>query len=153
MSRSFARFAILFGLSACASSPALRQETVSTATFAPALNVDLGAMFHTQSGLYYEDMSIGRGDAARRGSRLTVQYVGWLPDGTMFDRSDPNTPLEVRLGAGRVIKGWEEGLTGIRAGGMRQLVVPPDLGYGDRAMDKIPANSILVFVVRVLSVN
>src|SRR5579859_344798 len=146
MSRSFVYIAVLFGLAACASSPALRQETVSTATFAPALNVDLGAMFHTPSGLYYEDMAIGTGDPARRGSRVTVQYIGWLPDGTMFDRSDPNTPLEVRLGSGRIIKGWEEGLTGLKAGGMRQLVVPPNLGYGDQAMDKIPANSILVFV-------
>src|SRR5205823_11650026 len=59
----------------------------------PILNVDLGAMFHTPSGLYYEDMAIGTGDPARRGSRVTVQYIGWLPDGTMFDRSDPNAQI------------------------------------------------------------
>lgn len=138
---------------ACASSPALRQETISTATFAPALNVDLGAMFQTPSGVYYEDMAIGEGDAARRGSRLSVQYILWLANGTMVDRSDPNAPMDVHLGVSRIIKGWEDGLVGMKAGGMRQLVIPPRLGYGDDTVDKIPANSILVFVVRVLSVK
>jgi FKBP-type peptidyl-prolyl cis-trans isomerase FkpA len=138
---------------ACASSPALRQENVATATFAPSLNVDLGSMFHTTSGVYYEDMAIGKGDAARRGSHLTVQYIGWLPDGTMFDRSDPNAPLEVHLGVSHIIKGWDDGLVGMKSGGVRQLIIPPSLGYGDEAIDRIPANSVLVFVIRVLTVK
>ena len=151
--RRFLGIALLLCGAGCASSPALREETISTATFNPDLNIDLGAMMHTASGLYYEDMAIGSGDAARRGSHLMVQYIGWLRDGKEFDRSGPATPLDVRLGTTRIIKGWEEGLTGMRAGGVRQLVIPPNLGYGNQEMDRIPANSILVFVVRVLSVK
>ena len=110
-------------------------------------------MMHSPDGLYYEDLAIGRGDAARRGDRLAVQYIGWLPDGKEFDRSDPNVPLEVQLGRNKVIAGWEEGLAGMRSGGIRQLVIPPNLGYGDQVSDKIPANSVLVFVVKVLSIK
>lgn len=152
MRGSYVVLPLLLGLG-CASSPALRQESISTATFAPTLNVDLGAMFHTPAGLYYEDMAIGDGEAARRGSHLTVQYIGWLADGKMIDRSDPNAPMEVHLGVSHIIKGWEEGLAGMKPGGMRQLVIPPNLGYGDETIDRIPPNSILVFVIRVLTVK
>ena len=146
-------FAFVCGLAACASSPALREESIPSATFNPDLNIDLGAMMRTSSGLYYEDMAMGSGDVARRGSRLSVQYIGWLRDGKEFDRNPPTTPLDVRLGTTHIIKGWEEGLTGMKPGGVRQLVIPPNLGYGDEAVGNIPPNSILVFVVRVLSVK
>ena len=118
MSRLAALLLVLVAqfLSACASSPpAPGPESV---TFAPALNVDLAAMQRLPSGVYARDLRIGDGAPAAAGRELAVHFVGWLPDGTVFDAlTDPEPPVDFRLGEGRVIRGWDEGLVGMRAGG------------------------------------
>ena len=124
--------------------------------FAPALNVDLAAMTHTASGLYYQDLEVGTGDEAAAGTTVTVHYEGWLADGTKFDSSrDRGTPYEFLLGIGLVIAGWDEGVAGMRVGGMRKLVIPPQLAYGSAGAGGgvIPPNATLVFDVELLEVQ
>jgi FKBP-type peptidyl-prolyl cis-trans isomerase FkpA len=123
-------------------------------TFAPELGIDLDAMTMTSSGLYYQDVQVGTGTEAVAGRRVSVLYQGWLPDGTLFDAAtDSRDPLVFRLGVGMVIRGWDEGVQGMRVGGIRTLVIPPSLGYGDRPMGPIPANSVLVFRIELLRVE
>lgn len=119
--------------------------------FAAELGVDLDAMTRTQSGLYYQDLTVGTGDVATSGQSLRVLYQGWLPNGTLFDSAlDVNDPFPFTLGVTNVIEGWHEGIAGMRAGGVRRLVIPPSLGYGNRPNGPIPANSVLVFEVTFL---
>lgn len=109
----------------------------------------------TASGLRYRDDEVGDGPEARKGDRVVVHYVGTLEDGTQFDSSrNRGTPFEFRLGEGRVIQGWDEGVAGMRVGGRRTLIIPPELGYGSRgAGNAIPPNSTLVFEVELLEVK
>jgi peptidylprolyl isomerase len=109
----------------------------------------------TASGLQYRDDTEGSGPEARAGDRVSVHYTGTLEDGTKFDSSrDRGSPFEFRLGEGRVIRGWEEGVAGMKVGGRRILVIPPELGYGSRgAGNVIPPNSTLVFDVELLGVR
>jgi FKBP-type peptidyl-prolyl cis-trans isomerase FkpA len=129
--------------------------TLSNDTFATELNVDLSAMTQTPSGLYYQDLEVGSGTEAQNGADVTVHYTGWLTDGTKFDSSvDRGTPFAFPLGAGQVIAGWDEGVNGMRVGGKRKLVIPPDLAYGDRgAGNAIPPGATLVFDVELLDVQ
>lgn len=139
---------VLLAASACDDPTTVDPRDV---TFAPELGVDLDAMTRTSSGLYYQDLETGEGVAVTAGQRVAVLYRGWLPDGTLFDqRQDPDNPFRFDLGAGRVIAGWDEGVAGMRPGGLRLLVIPPSLGYGDRPAGSIPPNSVLVFEVRLL---
>src|SRR4030081_2087595 len=109
----------------------------------------------TPSGLKYEDLVEGKGDAAKMGETVSVHYPGWLTDGEKFDSSkDRGQPFSFPLGAGRVIKGWDEGVQGMKVGGKRTLVIPPDLGYGARgAPGAIPPNATLKFEVELLEVK
>ena len=109
----------------------------------------------TQSGLKYEDLSVGTGPAAKVGDTVAVHYTGTLEDGTMFDSSvDSGNPLEFTLGQGRVIAGWEEGIQGMQVGGKRKLTIPPDLGYGASGYPPvIPPNATLIFDVELVSIN
>lgn len=111
-------------------------------------------MITTPSGLQYVDALVGEGAQAKRGMSVVVHYTGTLEDGTKFDSSlDRGTPFDFPLGAGMVIAGWEEGIEGMKVGGKRRLVIPPALGYGDRAVGNIiPANATLVFDVELLEV-
>lgn len=112
-----------------------------------------GEVITTASGLQYQDLTVGTGQEAKTGDTITVHYVGTLEDGTVFDSSrDRNEPYQLTLGAGNVIAGWEEGLVGMRVGGTRKLIIPPELGYGDQAVGDIPANSTLIFEVELLSI-
>ncbi len=106
----------------------------------------------TESGLIYEDVTVGDGDTATAGQTVTVHYTGYLTDGTKFDSSkDRNDPFEFSLGAGQVIKGWDEGVSGMNVGGARKLTIPPELGYGAQgAGGVIPPNATLVFDVELL---
>lgn len=107
------------------------------------------------SGLQYVDLIAGTGREAHVGETAIVHYTGWLKDGTKFDSSkDRNEPFRFRLGAGRVIKGWDEGVVGMKIGGTRKLIIPPDLGYGARgAGHVIPPNATLTFQVELLDLR
>jgi FKBP-type peptidyl-prolyl cis-trans isomerase FkpA len=109
----------------------------------------------TPSGLQYEDLQVGSGDEAVAGKRVEVHYTGWLTDGTKFDSShNHGQPFAFQLGAGKVIKGWDEGVVGMKVGGKRKLTIPPDLGYGARgAGSVIPPNATIVFEVELLNVK
>src|SRR6185437_2167166 len=109
----------------------------------------------TSSGLKYVDQVIGAGDAAVVGKTASVHYTGWLENGKKFDSSvDRGQPFSFPLGAGRVIKGWDEGVQGMKVGGKRKLTIPSDLGYGSRgAGGVIPPNATLIFDVELLAVR
>jgi len=102
----------------------------------------------TASGLQYIETQLGTGPEAVAGQSVTVHYTGWLTDGKKFDCSrDRNQPFRFGLGAGQVIKGWDEGVAGMKVGGRRRLIVPAGLGYGERGVGPIPAGATLVFAV------
>ena len=107
------------------------------------------------SELIIEDLVTGNGDTAQAGQYVTVHYTGWLTNGQKFDSSlDRNDPFEFRLGAGQVIRGWDQGVAGMQVGGKRKLTIPPEMGYGARgAGGVIPPNATLVFEVELLGVN
>jgi FKBP-type peptidyl-prolyl cis-trans isomerase FkpA len=109
----------------------------------------------TPSGLLIEDLTVGEGAAAEAGRQVTVHYSGWLTDGRLFDSSKGRgEPFAFPLGARRVIAGWDEGVQGMRVGGVRKLTIPPQLGYGARgAGGVIPPNATLVFEVELLGVD
>ncbi len=109
----------------------------------------------TDSGLKYEDLQEGDGEQAVAGQRVSVHYTGWLLEGDKFDSSlDRNQPFDFTLGKGMVIRGWDEGVAGMRVGGKRRLTIPPQLGYGSRgAGGVIPPNATLVFEVELLAVT
>ncbi len=108
----------------------------------------------TASGLQYKDVVVGNGVVAQQGNTVSVQYTGWLTNGTKFDSSlDRQQAFEFALGQGSVIKGWDEGVAGMKVGGTRILVIPPDLGYGAAAQGTIPANSTLVFEVQLIAIK
>ncbi len=109
----------------------------------------------TPSGLTIDDIVVGNGAAAVAGQKVKVHYTGWLTNGTKFDSSkDRNDPFVFPLGAGSVIKGWDEGVQGMKVGGKRKLTIPPALGYGARgAGGVIPPNATLVFEVELLGVG
>jgi FKBP-type peptidyl-prolyl cis-trans isomerase FkpA len=113
----------------------------------------------TASGLQYEEIAVGEGAEASAGAYVTVHYTGWLQNadgsaGAKFDSSkDRNEPFEFPLGAGHVIKGWDEGVQGMKVGGVRKLIIPSALGYGARgAGGVIPPNATLIFEVELLGV-
>jgi len=112
-------------------------------------------MITTSSGLQYEDEVEGTGEAAKSGNTVEVHYTGWLKDGKKFDSShDRNQPFSFRLGAGQVIKGWDEGVAGMKVGGKRKLIIPAALGYGSRgAAGVIPPNAELTFDVELLKIR
>jgi len=125
----------------------------SDPTFPPefdaSLGIDLASMTKTPSGLYYKDLVVGTGAAAATGSTTKVTYSGWLSSGTRFDSGT----ISITLGTTRVIDGFAEGVTGMKVGGKRKLVIPPELGYGKNGNAPIPGNATLIFDVELLEVS
>lgn len=109
----------------------------------------------TKSGLQYVELKEGDGKEAKSGDHVTVHYTGWLKDGTKFDSSvDRKKPFSFDLGAGNVIKGWDEGVAGMKVGGKRKLIIPYQLAYGEEGRPpKIPAKAELTFEVQLLEVK
>jgi FKBP-type peptidyl-prolyl cis-trans isomerase len=109
----------------------------------------------TASGLEYWDIKVGTGAVAQSGMHIKVDYTGWLTNGKKFDSSvGTGHPFSLMLGAGQVIKGWDEGIVGMKVGGKRQLRIPPDLAYGASGYTTlIPPNSTLIFDVRLVDVK
>jgi FKBP-type peptidyl-prolyl cis-trans isomerase len=119
---------------------------------APAVEPAITPM-ETQD-LKIEDIVVGKGKEAENGSKVTVNYVGTLTDGTKFDSSyDRNEPFSFTLGEGSVIPGWDQGLIGMKEGGKRKLTIPPNLAYGESGTGPIPPNSTLVFEIELLKVE
>jgi FKBP-type peptidyl-prolyl cis-trans isomerase len=142
------------GLVACSRS-ADRESAPGKDGFSASLGIDTAAMTKTPSGLRYQEMTPGQGKVATAGQKVSVHYTGWLPNGEKFDSSrDRNQPFSFTLGAGEVIAGWDEGVAGMKVGGRRKLVIPPDLAYGTAgAPPDIPPGATLVFDVELLDVR
>ena len=157
--RRLARFATMAGtlmVAACAGgAPAgpLPPSDPAQLHFASELGIDLADFELTSSGLYVQDLNVGTGATARRTSRVWIYYVGWLPDGTVFDGQLEGDPFHARLGGSEVIRGWNEGIQGMRVGGRRRLVVRPGLGYGSRGRGKVPPGATLVFELQLIDAN
>jgi peptidylprolyl isomerase len=137
---------------ACANAEAKWFKKDKQAGPKPAEQAQAGKMMQTKTGLQYQDLVPGTGMMPRQGQRVSVHYTGWLTNGQKFDSSlDRGRPFEFTLGAGEVIKGWDEGVATMKVGGKRKLVIPPQLGYGARgAAGAIPPNATLVFEVQLL---
>lgn len=110
--------------------------------FSPSLDVNLAKMMRRNSGLYVQDLQVGTGSVAAQSRTAVVRYAGYLPDGKQFDSGE----ITISIGAGKVIRAWDEGVLGMRVGGRRRLISPPHLAYGSRgAPPAIPPNAVLVF--------
>lgn len=108
----------------------------------------------TKSGLKYQDEKVGTGREAKPGDTVAVHYTGWLKNGTKFDSSVGKQPLSFRLGTGRVIAGWHEGIEGMKVGGKRKLIIPPSLAYREEGFPPvIPPNAELTFEVELVKIN
>ena len=127
------------------------QKTSSNSS--PLGGTEIGSSKETSSGLKITELVLGDGQEATPGTKVSVNYKGTLDNGKEFDSSYGRGPFEFSLGAGMVIKGWDEGVAGMKVGGKRKLVIPPELGYGSRGIGPIPPNSVLTFEVELLGVN
>ncbi|NJD10763.1 MAG: FKBP-type peptidyl-prolyl cis-trans isomerase [Gemmatimonadetes bacterium] len=126
--------------------PALPRDAVTIETYADSLNVDLAKMQRTETGLYVLDIKEGEGAPVQAGQTVTMEYTGWLPNGRRFDTSEGKQPYVFTVGRGEAIKGWDQGVLGMKAGGQRRLIVPPRLAYGDEGFGGyIPPSAVLVF--------
>jgi peptidylprolyl isomerase len=132
-------------------SPIIAQSPITQETI--TMNLDNAIV--TPSGLKYIDIEVGTGDSPTTGQTVKVHYTGTLTDGKKFDSSlDRGQPFSFKIGVGQVIKGWDEGVATMKVGGKRTLIIPPDLGYGERgAGGVIPGNATLLFDVELLSIN
>lgn len=158
---------LTFSFTACATKettpPVTAPSPTPTATPTPVAEAEAtpGPLKTTASGLKYQDLIVGTGQRPLFGQTIRLRYTGWTEDGIKFDGNEEGAKpaLEMKLGKGEVIKGWELGVGGgkdfeaMRVGGRRKLIIPPDLGYGKNPMGTIPPNSTLVFEVQLLGVK
>ncbi len=127
--------------------------TAPAAKTAPAPPVASGPVQPDVTKLQITDERVGTGPVAQSGDDLSMNYKGTLTNGEVFDQSYGKAPFDFKLGAGRVIPGWDQGIVGMKVGGKRKLVIPPDMGYGASGQGPIPPNATLIFEVELLSVN
>jgi FKBP-type peptidyl-prolyl cis-trans isomerase FkpA len=151
--RKLCGLAMLLALAACG--PRGERALPASGGFSAELGIDTMTLVRTASGLRFVDVAKGQGEEASAGRVATVHYTGWLTDGKKFDSSrDRGEPFSFAIGAQQVIAGWDEGVAGMRVGGRRKLVIPPDLGYGAAgAPPDIPPNAVLVFDVELMDVK
>ncbi len=154
MAKYFAAMAVILVMTAVF---VLAQSTTGKSA-APDTNAPTkvtGDGMKTESGLQYWDIRVGNGDVAKEGSHVRVHYTGWLTTGKKFDSSvDAGKPFDFTIGNREVIKGWEEGVAGMKVGGKRQLRIPPGLAYGaDGYPPAIPPNATLIFDIKLLGVQ
>jgi peptidylprolyl isomerase len=136
-----------------ADSPRAVPGSAAQLVFDPSLDVHLNEMTRTASGLYWKDFTVGTGQTAQLGDLVRVRYDVHLTNGKRIEGSDPDAPpYEFRMGAHQVIAGWDEGITGMRAGGRRQLIIPPSLGYGGRRQGEIPGGSVMVVNLQLIQI-
>ncbi|MDA1082560.1 MAG: FKBP-type peptidyl-prolyl cis-trans isomerase [Gemmatimonadetes bacterium] len=140
--------ATLVAAGACAG--ASQVPPIASSSISPSLGVDLAEYTRTTDGLYYKEVRVGTGAEAMASSRVTVAYRLLLANGTQVDSS---TGLPIRLARDPIIKGWKLGIPGMRVGGSRILIIPPELGYGWQKVGLVPANSTLLFNVQLLKVE
>lgn len=138
--------ALLFALLAAAAcddslGPEVQPQVIEETTFDPSLEIDLEQMTKSSSGLYFQTLREGEGEQAAPGNTASVDYVGHLSDGRLFDSGT----YEFELGANEAIAGFDQGVTGMRVGELRRVVVPPELAYGNESRGVVPAGAILVF--------
>lgn len=140
-------------------SPSVSPSATLAASSEPSVSPQ-GTPVKTADGLEYQDVVVGTGAAAKAGNTVSVNYTGMLTNGTVFDSNvDPKfghvQPFQFQLGAGQVIKGWDEGVAGMKVGGKRELLIPASLAYGSQAVGNglIPANSTLIFQVELLGIK
>lgn len=145
---------LLAAVTACSSTDSSVQEpqVIETTTFASGLGVNLGASTKLSSGMYIRDITVGSGADVVSGQNVSMRYTGALSNGTQFDANTGGAPFTFRLGGGQVIAGWDQGIIGMKVGGVRQLIIPSSLAYGPNDYGPIPGGSILVFTVTVVSV-
>jgi peptidylprolyl isomerase len=129
--------------------PACGDDITFPPEFDDSLGIDLATMTKTSSGLYYQDLAPGSGNAVTAGQKATVAYTGWLPDGTRFDSGS----FPFTVGIGQVVPGFDEGVLGMRVGGKRKLVIRPELGYGSQGQGAIPGNATLIFEVELQKIG
>ena len=129
---------------------------IEQTTFAAGLNVNLAQSTKTASGMYVRDITVGGGATAATTSTVSTYYAGYFPDGVKFgELASPSTPFTFKLNASpsEVISGWNEGIVGMKVGGVRQLIIPPALAYGANGSGPIPPNAVLVFNVTLQAVQ
>jgi FKBP-type peptidyl-prolyl cis-trans isomerase len=148
------------GFTACLEATAPQYNTVESATFDPALGVDLSASQSTDAGVYYRDITVGTGAGITSGQDTYMYYRAFLSNGVEFDSlQPPDIPATIRTGTNSLIPGFEIGLQGMKVGGHRQIIVPPALGYGLNDLRDsnnhviIPGNSVLVFDVELVNAD
>ena len=130
------------------------RRMAETLTYASELEVDFTRMERTSSGLWIEEIAEGVGRQAMTGRETVIQYIGYLPDGTVVDASVGGEPFSFDLGSPDVIRGWNEGIAGMKVGGRRRLVVRPGLAYGSRGRSPaVPPQAVLVFEIQLVDVR
>jgi peptidylprolyl isomerase len=138
----------------CAPAPAAAPPVpITQAMFAAEAEVELDQMMRHERGFYWRDIVVGEGRQAQPGLEVSIGYVVRLPDGTEVDRAETERPLMFKLGERQSIAAMELALRAMKVGGVRQLVVPPELAYGARGRGKVPPNATLVMIVRLVKVG
>jgi FKBP-type peptidyl-prolyl cis-trans isomerase len=125
-------------------------DSIENTQFAASLEINLANFTRTASGLYYEDIEVGTGEPAAAGQNVSVAYTGWLRNGSQFDSGDD---FRFLLGVGDVVPGFDEGVTGMRVGGIRRIIIPPELGYGSQGRGPVPPNAIMIFRIELKSIG